>query len=186
MPISMNNLANGTDIGTGAITTAKIADGNITLGKLSSTVTQNSILQIVSSTTSLATMATTVVTSPAHISGIPDLSLTRKTTTSKILMELTGGQCLVNSASLVRTYFYISQNGGAYANFDGTSNPVEAQDEGSGPSNKPHCARALFTPASNITTITLRVYYALAATTGNWHVNTNSVPIILTMTEIAS
>lgn len=143
------------------------------------------VLQVVTQTTNLNQIggAITSITD----TGIPALTLTRKSTNSKILIDLVGGRAYTNSLAPTRTYFYALLNGvGSYANIDGSSRSVEYLDSVSGVWST-HNARYLYTPSSATTTIALKVYYSISSATSTfWHyVGTTAEPLILTMTEIA-
>lgn len=140
-----------------------------------------SILQVVtfvqniSSTLSSGTLANT---------GITPLTLTRRQSNSKILMELTGGRW-TGGNTYGATYFYVSENEGPLYNpvTLGTT-AVEYIYDGNGAGQGPHMARYVYTPSLSVNTISLSIYYI---TNGGgsypWH-TANTEPFVLTMTEI--
>jgi hypothetical protein len=174
-----------------ASTSANLVTGYTTLVNSTSSNLNNQIsetgkvLQVVAQTTDLSQLggAITSITD----TGIPALTLTRKSTTSKILIDLIGGRAYTNSLAPARTYFYIQLNGsGSYVNIDGSGRSVEYLDS-STQVWTPHSARYFYTPISTTTTISLKVYYSIstAASTFWHHVGTTAEPFILTMSEIA-
>ena len=145
-----------------------------------------SVLQVQSNVT---TSASNITSATIADSGIAALSMTRTTTTSKILLEVTGGRCLVNGYESW-TYFYVSENAGAYA--DVASGPVEYNQDNAGTGQFTHTARYLYTPSTSVTSIAAKVYYKNTGgttATGLWHYGTATAgsvpPFVFTMTEIA-
>lgn len=98
-----------------------------------------SIIQTVASSQNLATTltSTTIVDS-----GLAPVSLTRKQTNSKIQLTLTGGRQYASGGDYINsTYFYVSVNGGVYANVSSLgSTKVEHVQLTGGQQRGPHSA----------------------------------------------
>ena len=146
-----------------------------------------SVLQIVTGVQTISSSITAVSATPAD-TGITPLTLTRTTTTSKILIDLTGGHG-VSGAAAWWTYFFVSENGGAYSNVAGTNVAVEGTLLTGGGGRDPHTARYVYTPASGVTTIAAKVYYKNQSSAALWHsveaTFYQGQPFVFTMTEIA-
>jgi hypothetical protein len=115
-------------------------------------------------------------------SGITAVSLTRKLSNSKILLTLNGGRFAISGGNAVSTYFYVSHNGGTYANV--TSGRLAFISQGGGSMTGTHSVIFIYTPASNITTIAFKVYYATNSSSVNWHQG-NAEPFFVSISEIS-
>ena len=141
-----------------------------------------SILQVNSSATSIATdLNSTSITD----TGITSVSITRSTATSKILLELTGGM-LSSSSYHTETYFYVSHDGGSYA--DAGGGIIEFHENTGGTGRRPHVARYIYTPSTSVATIAAKVYYKVENAASYWHNGTfatgGNVPFVFSITEI--
>jgi len=144
---------------------------------LSAAQPSGSILQVQSSVTSIAgSLASTTIAD----SGITSVSITRTTTTSKILLEVTGGQARSGGYSL-ETYFYVSHNSGAYA--DAGGGVVEYILHSGGTGLHAHVARYVYTPTSTVTSVAAKVYYKIQSGGPYWHEGVGP-PFVFTLTEI--
>jgi hypothetical protein len=194
--LALTGAIGATQLGTGAITgqTAidALADGDTLLihddstsalrkvtwsQVLSAAQPSGSILQVQSSVTSIAgNLASTTIAD----SGITSVSITRTTTTSKILLEVTGGQARSGGYSL-ETYFYVSHNSGAYA--DAGGGVVEYIFHSGGTGWHAHVARYVYTPTSTVTSVAAKVYYKIQNGGPYWHEG-GGPPFVFTLTEI--
>jgi hypothetical protein len=147
---------------------------------LSAAQPSGSILQVQSSVTSIAgNLASTTIAD----SGITSVSITRTTTTSKILLEVTGGSAYSTGGHASYTYFYVSHNGATYADAGGAI--VEYFYASGSQDYQAHAARYVYTPSSDVTTIAAKVYYKVDNNAAAWNSGTPSaVPFIFTLTEI--
>ena len=139
-----------------------------------------SVLQTVVSTENISSNLTSAT--PAD-SGIAAVSLTRKSTTSKLILSLAGGRYFSNGDTL-RTYFYTQNNGtGSYSNVVSTgTGAVEYLTLNSANGYFAHSAQFSYTPSSAVSSVSLKIYYDVTAG-GQWHV-ADSEPFTITISEI--
>jgi len=148
----------------------------------------NSVFQIPTITQTLPSKTGAGFSSTITDTGITPIVISRTTSTSKLIIELTGGVYTLTSGQSLTTYFYISLGTSPYADLLG--HPVEyAIRTGGGNDNKPHNARASYLPSSNLppgTQIGVKVYAKISNSSQFWHNATlNNIPITFSVTEIA-
>ena len=179
--VSANKLANNaviTDkINNSSVTSAKLADGSITASKLQT----GSVAQIV---TQVENIASNLTSTNVVDTGLTPLTLTRRLSTSKILIDFFGGRW-TGGISGGSTYFFVSENSGTYRNIVNTGlSAVEYFYDGNGAGLGPHIAKYAYTPSPSVSTIDLKIYYF---TSGGgsypWHTG-NTEPFTTTITEI--
>jgi hypothetical protein len=126
--------------------------------------------------------------------GIPALSITRKSTTSKLLLEAVGARCNLNAGEGLFTWFAVSEDNGttwknatnAGPTFNNTDS-LEFFTVGAG-SNISHSAKCVYTPTVGVNTIQFKIYTKKYAGTPYWNYISDGYSTYLTrtITEIAT
>jgi hypothetical protein len=184
-----------------SITVLESTQNSITtlVNTISSAITApNNILQIVTSRVNLNENIITEADTPLPTAVFPQqgVQIVRKSPTSKILIELTGGRFKYSRNEGAFTYIYVRPaptSGLVPSNYrsvieDNTNNPIPLEAisppyslEGQ------HNIQYLYTPG-NDTTLQFRVYAERYVTSTKviWNTSDGIVPFILTLTEITT
>ena len=167
-------LGNVLDLGVpsdSTVSTAKIVDGAVTYAKASGF---GKVLQVVQTTTTSDLSNNTT----SYVASGFTAALTPSATSSKILIQLSGGSMDYDAATLdVFCALYTDTGGGGYSAT--TSFTKTRQGSGFG---MPNCQTLLLSP--NTTSAVTVQPYVKSSTTNRAYINRNSALLTLTLTEI--
>lgn len=123
--------------------------------------------------------------------GVSALSITRTKNDSIIHTKLMGGRWRLDSGTAPAgflTSFYVSENSGSYTTLGTGADAAEFWYFGTTDNLQgAHSAHDFYTPASNVTTIDVKIYAAILSNSVKWSTgDTNGATMVFEVTEIAA